>query len=194
VKYGKLNLTLVVATIALTIGTQQLVGQATQASQAAPVGAVTGQVSQWKGVVTAVDQQNRAVVVKGPKGNLHQFDVPPSIPNLDKVNVGDTVTVSYVEAIAIYLRESTDPPVASSTNAVTVKPTGLPGVANVTVHEVQVKVLSVNQQTRWMTVQGPKFNLHTIHVDPSVAAFSNVKVGDQIVLRYTEALAVSVTK
>lgn len=196
-KYGRLSLTTAVAAAALALGVQQLAAQAAPSggtAQAAPSGRVVGNVSQWKGVVTAVDVPNRGIVVKGPQGNLHQFEVPPSIPNLDKIKVGDTLTISYVEAIAIYLRESTDQPTATSTNAVTVKPTGRPAVADVTVHEVTVNVLSVNHQTRWMTVQGPSFNLHTIHVDPSVAAFANVKVGDQIVLRYTEALAVSITK
>jgi hypothetical protein len=200
VKYGTLKLKLITALAGVVLGSsvQQLGAQAAPAqtapAQAAPVGRVVGDVSQWKGVVTAVDQQNRALVVMGPKGNLHQFDVPASIPNLDKVKVGDTLTISYVEAIGIYLRESTDLPTAGTVNAVTVKPTGRPAVADVTVHEVQVKVLSVNQQTRYMTVQGPQFNLHTMHVDPSVAAFAKVKVGDQIVLRSTEALAVSITK
>jgi hypothetical protein len=195
VKYGTIRAMLTTAAMAaaLAVGVQQLSAQAAPA-QTAPAGGVVGDVAQWKGVVTAVDQTARTVVVRGPQGNLHEFDVPASIPNLNNVKVGDTLTISYVEAIALYVRESSDPPEASSTHAVTVKPTGRPAVAHVTIRETEANVLSINQTTRWMTVQGPHFNLHTFHVDPSVAAFSRVKVGDQIVLRYTEALAVAITK
>jgi hypothetical protein len=195
VKHGTIRATLTTAAMAaaLAVGVQQLSAQAAPA-QSAPTGGVVGDVAQWKGVVTAVDPTARTMVVKGPQGNLHEFDVPASIPNLGNVKIGDTLTIAYVEAIALYVRESSDPPEASTTHSVTVKPTGRPAVAHVTIRETEANVLSINQTTRWMTVQGPHFNLHTFHVDPSVAAFSRVKVGDQIVLRYTEALAVAITK
>ena len=45
-----------------------------------------------------------------------------------------------------------------------------------------------------MTVIGPQGNEYTFEVDPSVKEFTNIKVGDQILVRYTQALAVSIKK
>lgn len=182
-------------TAALIIGGFTVVAQRPLAAQASPVaGAVAGQVSQWKGVVTSVNQKTRGMVVKGPNGKQHSFTVPESVPGLSNVKVGDTLTVDYVEAIGVSLRKATDPPVAGTTSAVTVAPTGKPAVAGVQVKEVQGNVTAVNHTTRMLTLKGPQGNSWTVQIDPSVASFSSVKVGDQVVLSYTQALAVTVTK
>jgi hypothetical protein len=188
VRYGKVKLSNAVATMALALGTHQL------AAQAAPIGTVLGDVTQEKGVVTAVDLSARTVVVKASDGTSRQLTAPPSIPNLDQVKVGDTLTVSYVESIGLFLRKPTDPPMAATSRGVTVKPTGLPDVTGVVVKEATGTVTAVNWSRRSMTVVGPQGNSYTFEIDPSVKEFTNVKVGDQILVRFTQALAVSIKK
>ena len=157
-------------------------------------GGAAAEVTQWKGTVVAINPATRWVVLQGPQGNFHTFQVNTGIPNLNKVLIGDTVTVTFVEAIAIYLRQSTDPTAVATANMTTVKPKGMPAVANVTVTEAIVKVTAVDQAARTLTVAGPLGNVVTYSVDPAVKAFSQVKVGDRIVVRYTEAIAIAVTK
>ena len=41
---------------------------------------------------------------------------------------------------------------------------------------------------------GPMGNSYTFEVDPSVKEFAKVKVGDTLIVRATEAVAVSVAK
>ena len=185
----KLRLTIAAMTSALAVAAQPVV------AQNAPIaGGVVGQVSQWKGVVISLDTTTRVLVVKGPHGTLHAFTVRKQIPNLHTVKKGDSLTVDYVEAIAVYLREATDPPVAGTVSSTTVKPTGMPAVTDVQVTEVQANVTAIDAATRTLTVRGPQGNLRKMQVDSSVHAFSKVKVGDQIVVRYTQSLAVAVTK
>jgi hypothetical protein len=43
-------------------------------------------------------------------------------------------------------------------------------------------------------VKGPAGNVRTFKVDPAVKNLDQVKKGDQIVLTFTEAVALSVTK
>jgi hypothetical protein len=45
-----------------------------------------------------------------------------------------------------------------------------------------------------VTLTGPAGNSVTIKVDDSVQNFNRIKTGDQVVVRYTEALALSVDK
>jgi hypothetical protein len=133
-------------------------------------------------------------VLRGPNGTLHAFTAKKDGVDLTKVKSGDSVTVRYVESIAIYLREATDPPVTASANVVTVAPTGLPAVTDVTVKETEATVTAVDQKTRVLTLKTAQGNPLTFHVDPSVTALAKVKVGDLIVIRATEALAVAVTR
>jgi hypothetical protein len=188
VRYGTLKLSTAVATVAFALGTQQL------AAQAAPIGTVLGDVSQEKGVVTAVDAPARSLVVRASDGEMRQLTVPLAIPNLDQVKVGDTVVVSYVESIGLYLHAPGSAPVAATSRGVTVKPTGLPAVTGVVVKEAVAVVTAVNWSRRSLTVVGPEGNSFTFQVDPSVKEFNNVKVGDHILVRYTQALAVSIKK
>jgi hypothetical protein len=45
-----------------------------------------------------------------------------------------------------------------------------------------------------LTVKGPLGNVIPLKVDKSVKAFDPLKVGDSIHVRYTEAVAISVSK
>src|SRR5215470_4462186 len=60
---------------------------------------VNSRIRQAQATVQALDPATREVTLNGPKG---QFSVVagPEVKNLDKVQVGDKVTVSYYEGIA----------------------------------------------------------------------------------------------
>jgi hypothetical protein len=187
-RYGKPKLATAVATVAFALGTQQI------AAQSAPVGTVIGDISSEKGVVTAVDLSARTVTVKGYDGTLKQITAPLSIKNLDQVKPGDTLTVSYVESIGLFVQKPGGAPAATTTRAVTVRPTGLPDITGVVVKEATGVVTAMNWSRRELTVVGPAGNAYTFEVDPSVKEYSNMKVGDTILIRYTQALAVSIKK
>jgi Cu/Ag efflux protein CusF len=66
-----------------------------------PAGAVGQQVTVTATIVT-VDKKARTVTIKGPEG--HTVTVKARDPkNLDKVKAGDTVEITYTEALAISL-------------------------------------------------------------------------------------------
>ena len=182
------------AVLLTVLGAAAAWAQATPAQDSTIAGRGFAEVAQWKGTVVAINPETRWVVLQGPRGNLHTFQVNEDIPNLNKVMVGDTVTATYVESIAIYLRQSSEPTAAATANVTTVKPKGRPAVTRVAVTEARVKVTAVDQAARTLTVTGPLGNVVTYNVDPAVKAFSKVKIGDDIVVRYTEAIAIEVTK
>jgi hypothetical protein len=51
--------------------------------------------------VTAIDKAKRTVTVKGPRGNTKTLTVGKEARNFDQVKVGDTVTLTYVEALTL---------------------------------------------------------------------------------------------
>ena len=53
------------------------------------------------GVIEAIDYKKRQVSVRGPKGNTVSFPVSPDVKDLESVTVGDTVSITYSEALAL---------------------------------------------------------------------------------------------
>jgi hypothetical protein len=66
------------------------------------------------------------------------------------------------------------------------------GTADVTT--LTAKIEAVDQANRTVTVKGPMGRVVTLKVDPKVKNFAQVKAGDDIVLRYAEAVSVKLEK
>jgi hypothetical protein len=52
-------------------------------------------------VVDAIDYKNRQVALRGPKGNTVALPVSQDVKDLERVTVGDKVTIAYTQALAI---------------------------------------------------------------------------------------------
>ncbi len=66
------------------------------------------------------------------------------------------------------------------------------GAADVTT--VTAKIVAVDQATRMVTLRGPMGREVTLHAGPQVKNLAQVKAGDNLVIRYAEALTVSLDK
>ena len=160
-----------------------------------PAGALVVDMEQWKGTVVANDTVARRITLKGQAGDVHNFTVHKQVPNLNRVKVGDVVTVDFVESVGIELKPpSTGIKTGESLQTRMLAPRGKPVIADVAVMTVDVHVTAVNQATRQLTVKTSSGSTHTIRVDPSVTEFSKVKVGDEIIVRATEAVVMTITK
>ena len=157
-------------------------------------GVVVADVTTITATVEAVDQAKRTMTLKGPKGRTVTLTVPPEARNFDQVKVGDKLKAKYVDSIAIFVRKSSDPPDAAETQAVAVAPRGQkPMAAALNTVEVTANVEKVDYQKRLITLKGPEGNVRTLKVDPRVKRLAEIKPGDDIVLRRTEAVAIEVT-
>lgn len=59
---------------------------------------------------------------------------------------------------------------------------------------VRANVESVDQQKRMVLLRGPTGELLTIHAGPEVRNLAQVKPGDRVVIRYTEAIAARIVR
>jgi hypothetical protein len=66
------------------------------------------------------------------------------------------------------------------------------GAADVTT--LTARIEAVDQANRTVTVKGPMGRVVTLAVDPKVKNFAQVKVGDDIVLKYLEAVSIKLEK
>ena len=60
--------------------------------------------------------------------------------------------------------------------------------------EITASVQAVNKAERTVTIKGPRGNVETVTVGPEVKNFDRIKVGDNVALRYVEALSLELKK
>jgi hypothetical protein len=184
--------------LAAAAGGERAAAQSTAAPAAAAKagpGVVVAETTSIKAKVDAVDVDKRLMTVTGPRGKTVTLRVGPEVRNLDQVKAGDEIVVRYFESIALFVRKGGTRPAASETAAVQVAPKGkTPAAVAVDTVEFTGTVEAIDYAKRRVSVKGPEGKTKTIKVDPSVKRFNEVKKGDQVVLRYTEAVAFSVRK
>jgi len=142
--------------------------------------------------VVAIDKTSRTVTLKGPKGNVVDIVAGDDVKNFDQIKVGDFVVVNFVQSLSLTLQKTkTGGGIAEQSTAVTAKPGERPGAA--AAHEITAvaKVTAVDKKAKTITLKGPRGNSVTLDVQ-NPEQFKVVKVGDEVLVNYTEAVAISV--
>ena len=126
-------------------------------------------------------------------GDVQKMTVGNAVKNFDQIDVGDHVSVTFYESfIAEVLPESTEPSAAED-KSVALTPQGdEKGIATLGTQEAVVTVEAVDLQKREVTFKGAQGNLTTLPVKDDVKNLENLKVGDKVFMKFTQALAVSV--
>jgi hypothetical protein len=156
-------------------------------------GAVT-EVVQLQGKVKSIDKKKRAVVVVGPNGNEIVFNASADVRNFDQIKVGDLVTLTYAQALALELKKAASKGIrerVDTENALAAKPGEKPGMMVEKSVRVIADVVAVNPKAQTVTLKGPKRTVELHVKDP--AQFQNAKVGDQVEVLYVEAVALEVS-
>ncbi len=191
--------------IILPITTAMLVLPCLAMAQNAPQGATIvakapGEVAvadamQIQGKIKLIDKQNRSVVVVGPQGNEVALTLGPQSRNFDQIKVGDLVTLTYVQALALDLHKSVNggklgQPIVSE-QAVRAAPGNKPAGAVERTVSLTANVMKVDQKNQIVTLKGPNRTVELKVKDPAI--LQKVKVGDQVDATFTEAIAIEVT-
>ena len=177
------QLILILAATCLSIGA--LGGYA-----ADPPGGVVTEVAETVVTVTAVDQKARTVTVQRQDGELVTIQVPAESQNLDQVYPGARFLVRYLQSVAISISPTGGEPSSDVTSSVQMSEKGAnPGGVITQVIQVQVRVDAIDYDNRTVVLTGPEGNSFKLAVDESVKRLNEVKVGDIVVVGYTQALA-----
>ena len=147
--------------------------------------------------IEAIDQNSREVTLKGPLGNVVTFTVDKRVKRLGEMKVGDLVRADYYISVAAELRAPT--PEEEKTPFVLLDAAGkapagsAPAAGGLRRFKVVTTVEGLDRPTRTVTVKGPRGNYFTARVaDPT--RLTQMRIGENIVLTCTEALAVSLEK
>jgi ribosomal protein L25 (general stress protein Ctc) len=147
------------------------------------------------GTVEAVDLKLRVVTLKGDKGKIFDVRVVPEVKNLAQLKKGDLVAIRYHEAVSAQVYKAGQAPrVTEAASALeTAKAGEKPGGKYLYKTTTTATIESINMKKPEVTLKTLDGKTLTVKVErPKLLA--NVKVGDEVVITYSEAVAVSVTK
>ena len=172
-------------------------GPAQETKTAAPLSAERSLLVTVTAKVEAVDQAKREVTLKGPLGNVITFVVDQRVKRLQEVKVGDEVTADYYVSLAGELRPPTE---EEKNNPLTILEGGArapkgtsPAGGVLRAFKVVATVVGLDLPTQSVTLQGPLGNTGTIRAE-HVEKLKQLRLGDTVVVTYTEALAISLQK
>jgi hypothetical protein len=180
-------------TLAALIGMMLMMGVAHAETQKNPKIEKTTQASV---TVTKLDVANRHLTVKDDAGEEYTIDVDPAVKNLQQVKVGDKINLTYYQSVAASMSKAGDPTKATDqVETQTAKAGERPGASAKSTTSVPVTIVSVDTQKNVVKFRGNDDLVRTTDVmSPEGKAFiKNLKAGDQVMLTYTESVAISVT-
>ncbi len=187
----------VAATLIFSMPLASLAQNAPQAAgiaATAPGQAAVAEAIQLQGKIKSINKKNRTVVIVGAQGNEISMTLGEEARNFNQLRVGDLVTLTYIQALALELRKVENMVKSErveSEEAVRSKLGEKPAGAIKRSIRVIADVVAVNPKAKTVTLRGPKQTVELAIEDP--AQFKEIKVGDQVEALYTEAVALEVT-
>jgi len=141
--------------------------------------------------IEAIDRSARLVTLKGEKGNLATVYAGPEMKRFDELKVGDKVTASYSESIAVHVRKPGEPAPPASTAGVTPSK-GAPGATASVQDTVSVTVQAIDKVNQSVTVKRQDGGVVSFRVQ-NPKYLDMAKPGDTVDITYTRALLMEVT-
>jgi hypothetical protein len=153
------------------------------------------QTTKASATVTKLDVANRHLTIRNDAGDEYTIDVDPAVKNLAQLKVGDKIVVTYYQSVAASMGKAADAAGPANTiEADTAKQGERPGGTARSTTRIPVTIVSVDTQKNVVKFRGDDDLVRSTDVvSPEGKAFiKTLKAGDQVMLTYTESVAVSV--
>ncbi|WP_455219441.1 hypothetical protein [Kaarinaea lacus] len=145
--------------------------------------------------VTAVNPETREVTLENAAGESITVVAGEEVRNFAQIEVGDKLTVEYMESVEIQVLGPDEAEVGAEgvAGAARAELGEKPGGAMVSETTVVVVIEAIDKEMETVTVKGPAGNSETVKVrNPD--NLDKVAIGDKVRVTYTEALAIEVTE
>ena len=157
-------------------------------------GGVVVQTVKMAATVTAIDQAKRKATLLASDGKKFTVTAGPEAVNFDQVRVGDRVNATVTEKVVVSLGDKASPSGQGAATVVAQAPKGdQPGGLVAETTQVTAKVIAIDSQKRTATLEFEDGITQTFPVRADVD-LSRHKVGEQLVFRLTEMIAIWVEK
>jgi hypothetical protein len=144
--------------------------------------------------VTAIDAANRKVTLVTPDGRMETFKAGPGVVNFDQIRIGDQVKATLAQQLVVYMAKDAPPASDGEAALVALAPKGAkPGGLMANTVQVIARVTAIDLKHHKATLRFPDGTAKTVEVRKDVD-LTQRQVGEEVVIRCTEALAISVEK
>lgn len=148
----------------------------------------------YTGTITDIDYASREMTLKGSDGRVETFYVDKTVQRFNEAKVGDKVSMDYYLGVSAEVRKPTaeeeqNPLVVLDTAGKT-GPDAAPAAYDVRQIRAVVTIESLDRKAQTVTVKGPRGKYFTARV-ADASRFERVRIGDKILMTFTEATAVS---
>jgi translation elongation factor P/translation initiation factor 5A len=145
--------------------------------------------------VQKVDLEKRKATLLMSDGKSTTVKVDKSVQNLDQVQPGDHVKIIYTEETVVVIGKTGEQVGASGGGVVSVAAKGAkPGSYSLETESMTGKVLAVDVPKHKVTLEDADGKKKTFKVSKKIQNLDQLKVGDNIDISITEALAIEVSK
>ena len=167
-------------------------GAGMAAIQPGEAGGVVVETYKETATVTGVDKDTRKVTLVTKDGTKKTVKAGPEVANFAQIEVGDQVKATVTEQLVVFVRRPGEPSGDGAAAAVALAPLGAkPGAVMANTVEVTAKVKAIDVKNRKGTLVFPDGTTKTYKARKDVD-LTKYSAGDEVVIRATEAVAVSV--
>jgi hypothetical protein len=129
-----------------------------------------------------------------PKGIKTTVKAGPEVVNFDEIRVGDQLKITAAQELVVSIAGEGETSSDGDTQMVAVAPKGAkPGAMMAETARITAKVTAIDAEQHEASLQFEDGTTRTVAVRPDVD-LSKRKIGDKVVIRITESLAIQVVK
>jgi hypothetical protein len=141
--------------------------------------------------VEAIEQSTRTLTVKNDKGIYETIQAGPDVTRFSALKVGDKITVRYYDNVVVRVKKPGESAVDVDSAALTRAQGQRPAGTAATQRTITVTITAMDPKASSITVKGPNGYTYSRRVEDK-KTFSQLKVGDQLDMTWTEAMLISV--
>lgn len=154
-------------------------------------GRVTTATVRSVAIVEAVDKENREIKIIDASGRRYSLVASDMVMNFDQIEPRDRIVTEYLESVAVFVVPEGAPSLGDA-GAVELAPFGgKPGIKVADTFMVSATIEALNVTDRIATLRGEDDSVRTVKLADDVP-LEHVEVGDEVRMRVTEAIAISV--
>ncbi len=144
--------------------------------------------------VVSIDAAKRIVQLKHEDGKITGYKCGPQVANFAQIKVGDQVRATVVDEMALFIKPASQTQSITATGAVVGAKLGTkPGVVSLDTLDFTATVVAIDPWRHQVTLQTADGRTKPVQVGEFVN-LADFSVGNQVVVRLTQALAVLVEK
>ena len=185
-----------VATLALISCSREPKGESAGlvATQPGVPGGVMVETYQLTATVTGIDKASRHVTLVTKDGAKQTVTAGPEVANFAQIQIGDQFKATVTEQLVVFVRNPAGVSGDGAATVVALAPLGAkPGALMANTEEITAKVKSIDVEHQKATLEFPDGTTKTFKVRKDVD-LTKQTVGAEVVMRATEALAISLEK